>query len=461
MAIYLVMACALGLLFAVSAGEKLPEDMKVPGIRLPFYRAGHYLAGKLHPGREKMRENKYETEKLANTVTVLFLGLGISLLAQGALLGGAALLQENGITRPQKGEGDKVLNLQAQIEGLEETEDLQVVVAERQYTYEEKQTFLEEAMELLDTVILGENESADEVRGQVVLPSQMLDGKVTVQWICQPDGILDEEGWISEDVPEEGELLQLKAMLSCEGEEAVHELALRLYPPVRSAQEQLIYSLKKQVKSAEEDTAEEERLTLPQEVEGRSVTWMEPDVSMVGTFLVITVLASACAYLGKEQEIKRADLKRKRQLIMDYPNLLFKMSMLLDAGLTMQNAFSRIAFEYRDRKEKQTRYAYEEMLAACNEMKSGISEAQAYENFGRRCGETQYVKLGTVLAGNLEKGAQGLTKLLQEEAAVALDERRQLARKLGEEAGTKLLLPMVLMLMIVLVILMLPAVLSF
>ena len=42
-----------------------------------------------------------------------------------------------------------------------------------------------------------------------------------------------------------------------------------------------------------------------------------------------------------------------------------------------------------------------------------------------------------------------------------MDGRRQLARKLGEEAGTKLLLPMILMLMVVLVILMVPAVMAF
>jgi len=42
-----------------------------------------------------------------------------------------------------------------------------------------------------------------------------------------------------------------------------------------------------------------------------------------------------------------------------------------------------------------------------------------------------------------------------------MEERKSLARKLGEEAGTKLLLPMLLMLILVIVILMVPAILSF
>ena len=66
-----------------------------------------------------------------------------------------------------------------------------------------------------------------------------------------------------------------------------------------------------------------------------------------------------------------------------------------------------------------------------------------------------------MLSQNLRKGAKGLTELLETEAEASLNERKAHARKIGERAGTKLLLPMVLMLGIVLVILMVPAFLSF
>lgn len=461
MVIYFVMVCGLGFLFAVSARAELPAGMKIPGMRTPFYRVGYYLAEKWDIAKGGGLNVQQEAEKLANTVMILFLGLGVSFLAQGAVIVPRALTENNAVVRPEKGEGDRTLELQAQIEGVEETEDMQILVAERRYTYDEKQEFLARAMEQIDDAVLGENNSPDEVRGSIFLPAQMLDGKVSVQWIQQPEGLLDEEGKPLEELPEEGELLQLKAMLACEDQEASYEMALHVYPPLRNEREQLVFSLKKQIKAVDEESLEEDTLTLPDEVEGQAVTWIEPKSSMVGTFLAVTILAAVIAYLGKEQEFRQEKIKRQRQLVMDYPNLLFKLSMLLNAGLTMQNAFTRIAFEYRDGKRRQVRYAYEEMLVACYEMKSGISEVQAYENFGKRCGQKLYVKLGATLAGNLQKGSQGLTKLLEEEALEAMDERRQLAKKLGEEAGTKLLLPMVLMLMIVLVILMLPAVMSF
>ena len=117
--------------------------------------------------------------------------------------------------------------------------------------------------------------------------------------------------------------------------------------------------------------------------------------------------------------------------------------------------------EYRNRKKKKKHYAYEEMVSTYYEMQSGISEARAYENFGKRCGESVYIKLGSMLSGNLQKGSEGLAKLLQEEADLSMEERRRMAKKLGEEAGTKMLAPMMLMLLIVLVILMVPALIAF
>ena len=70
-------------------------------------------------------------------------------------------------------------------------------------------------------------------------------------------------------------------------------------------------------------------------------------------------------------------------------------------------------------------------------------------------------KFGSLLSQDLKKGSAGLVELLEQEAENGMEERKSLARKLGEEAGTKLLLPMMLMLILVVVILMVPAILAF
>ncbi|MDE7233218.1 MAG: secretion protein F, partial [Lachnospiraceae bacterium] len=65
------------------------------------------------------------------------------------------------------------------------------------------------------------------------------------------------------------------------------------------------------------------------------------------------------------------------------------------------------------------------------------------------------------LSQNIRKGSNDLLRLLGQEADTAFAERKNLAKKLGEEAGTKLLIPMMMMLCIVMVIIMIPAYFSF
>ena len=64
------------------------------------------------------------------------------------------------------------------------------------------------------------------------------------------------------------------------------------------------------------------------------------------------------------------------------------------------------------------------------------------------------------MSQNLRKGTRGMTQVLKAESIQAFEERKARAKRLGEEAGTKLLLPMFLMLAIVLVIVIVPAFLS-
>lgn len=86
-----------------------------------------------------------------------------------------------------------------------------------------------------------------------------------------------------------------------------------------------------------------------------------------------------------------------------------------------------------------------------------MTESESYENFGRRCDVQVYIRLGALLSQNLRKGTKGLTELLKLESIQAFEERKAQAKRLGEEAGTKLLLPMFLMLAVVLVIVIVPA----
>ena len=86
-----------------------------------------------------------------------------------------------------------------------------------------------------------------------------------------------------------------------------------------------------------------------------------------------------------------------------------------------------------------------------------MPEAEAYERMGRRCGLSVYKTFATLLVQNLRKGNREILDMLERESQEAFENRKRRAKILGEQAGTKLLAPMMLMLVIVFVILLYPA----
>lgn len=199
---------------------------------------------------------------------------------------------------------------------------------------------------------------------------------------------------------------------------------------------------------------------LPEEWNGKHLEWEQPK-DTTGNLISALGLVAAAVVIAKRREEESVQIKRREQMLMDYPGLVMKFTLLVQAGLTARKAFQKIAMDYGKREEGNKRAAYEEIRTACYEMDSGVSEAEAYRRFGERCGQVKYKTLSTLLIQNLQKGSRYLSDLLEKESVEAWEERKRKARVLGEAAATKLLLPMVLMLLVVMAVIMLPACLSF
>ena len=203
----------------------------------------------------------------------------------------------------------------------------------------------------------------------------------------------------------------------------------------------------------------EKEWALPAAVEGKEVKW-EQAAENKGIILWIMALAAAGAvYFLKDRDLHERIEKRKRRMKREYPDIVHKLALYLGAGMTVRGAFQKVAKEAeRGRGAKEAvGPAYEEMLHACREMQAGVSEGAAYANFGKRTGIQEYMRLSTLLMQNLKKGNSTLLERLAEEADKAGEEQLQSVRQLGEEAGTKLLLPMVMLLFVVMIMVMLPA----
>ena len=368
------------------------------------------------------------------------------------------------LERPDYGRREAVYELEAEKEDGTRL-PVEVKIPEQALTGEEAEKRLEEAYEEICRSMLGENESAGHVERDLELPEKVLDGTVRAEWTSRSRELFNDWGELVKgpgEISPEGETGSYELFLSCGGYERRYEIWLTVYPAAQTEEEKLLEAVEAGLE--QEKLEQEKTVELPETWEGERLTWFlrEEGGAGVWIFWLVPLICILLAARGGQQE-KEKLREREREMLMDYPELVSKFTVLLQAGLAARNVWERMVTEYGEQKKsgQKPRYAYEEMELTWNQMKNGMYESLAYGEFGRRCGLHTYMKFGALLEQNLRQGTTGLAVRLKEEAELAFEERKNLARRLGEEAETRLMLPMFLMLFMVLTVIMVPAFLSF
>lgn len=392
-------------------------------------------------------------------LAVIFTGTVICLGVWAAAHSSPLLREGIYLQRNPYGEGDVPVVLSAQIEGKEE-EVFDYVIEERKYTEEETEKLYTQAVRILPKVICGENKSLEDVRTHLDLVAKLEGYPFAISWESDSYSIVNTDGTVHNEELEEGAVVTLTAHFQYEQSAWDYQMYVRVNPMVYTKQEKLRRRIEELLHLQEERTESTETMVLPESVETMPIVWKEMIEDSSGYVLLLVLSAAVLLYWARSREPDRRLENRRRELLLDYPEIVNKLALYMGAGMTIRNAFFKMGEDYRKQQERK-RYAYEEILMTCYELQSGRSEKEAYDHFGKRCQVQVYMKLSTLLSQNLRKGSNDLLQVLRQEADNAFAERKNLAKKLGEEAGTKLLLPMMMMLCIVMVIIMIPAYFSF
>ena len=91
------------------------------------------------------------------------------------------------------------------------------------------------------------------------------------------------------------------------------------------------------------------------------------------------------------------------------------------------------------------------------QLNMGQNELVCYEAFAAQTEDAAYRRLVTLLSQNLKKGSKELLVLLKQERQHTLFQQTEQIRKRGEEASTRLLFPMLLLLLVAMLFVMVPA----
>ncbi len=179
--------------------------------------------------------------------------------------------------------------------------------------------------------------------------------------------------------------------------------------------------------------------------------------------MTTALLFSGIAYVAAlgmpfliDNGLKEKIEKRRLSIRMEFPEFVNKMTILVNAGMTISKAWEKIASDTNNDSP-----LFKEMQYTLSEISAGKPEAVAYEEFGRRCKIKEIIKFVSVVVLNLKKGGAEVVPVLKLQAAECWEMRKSAAKQLGEEAGTKVLIPMMIMFIGIILIVVLPALLSF
>lgn len=413
---------------------------------------------RLHP-EINVRELKraYYIQKLRLVLLILLAGALLCLLLQGKLWAEETVSKRGVIERPETGGGEKEVQLEACVSG--EKEALSVIVKDKQLNEKELQSLFVACAGELEKYILGENVNLSQVSKPLNFP-EALDGyPFEITWKSSDYTVVNQYGEVFCDAGNVAEDIELTAAIYYGEICYEHMISVKIVPSEDSADDaSLRDELIQAVVEQEVSTRYEDVVTLPLEVGGQPVKWKEIREDNSSLFLLLTIGAAVGVYFLKDKDLHDELLEKKRAMKMYYPVILNKFMLYMGAGMTVRGSFLKIALDYQKKREEGPRNpAYEEMLYSCNELNAGISEGQVYERFGRRSGLQEYARFTTMLSQNLKKGNATLLTRLREESEKALEDDLHYRKKLGEEAETKLLVPMIMMMAIVMLLVMIPA----
>lgn len=170
------------------------------------------------------------------------------------------------------------------------------------------------------------------------------------------------------------------------------------------------------------------------------------------TNIIFAILLLILSGILKDKELDQKLSEKYSEIRIEFAEFLSKFSLLVGAGLTTNEAFRRIA--YTSRKDHPL---YKEIVIVQKEIDSGVSFNKALENFALRTKMREISRFVSILVQNNLKGNENIVAELDRQAYEAFELRKKEAQIIGERVNSKVLFPMMIMLIAIMIILATPA----
>lgn len=362
------------------------------------------------------------------------------------------------VSRPDKGQG--IEYKQYTVESDWGKEEIDVKVSPIKRDKEEIKELIENAKKEIDISILGENASLDAITGNLCLSNSYQNGVVNASWNFDNYEVIDSGGNLLFNNIEEDKVVRAYCILSVDDYEENYIFNFIIKKPSVKTKSGFYYLLSNELIKDDLNAKNTDKVTLPSKVENMTIKWQPKKSNSAMGIAVLGILAGGLIILASKNQAKNEEKALKKQLEADYPDIVSMISLYISAGVSIKGTVDKISNDYKLKlaKGESARPGFEGILKLQRQINDGRGELESIKEFGKRMNHKDYRKLSIILTQNLKKGTAMLAEQLEKEEQQAFEDRKLRAKIAGEEASTKLLLPMMGLLSIVLIVLIFPAI---
>ncbi|CAI6079172.1 type II secretion system F family protein [Cohnella sp. JJ-181] len=188
---------------------------------------------------------------------------------------------------------------------------------------------------------------------------------------------------------------------------------------------------------------------------GSALGWLSGSGALTG----LGALVAALLPLMKRKELFGKLDDRRHRIVMELPELLNRLLLMVNAGENVLRALERCLDRPAGGRDVGGHPLYAELEAAVTAVKRGESFVFAWEEFGRRCAVPEARLFATTLLINARHGGVTFVAALRELSRTLWEKRKAAAKTLGERASSRLAFPLAVIFLVILVLVGTPSIL--
>lgn len=421
---------------------------KPRGIKKLWYREAWWLSGYvMSMGFARSRNQMYQRLGLDQRTCYTETLQGICwLLSAFLLLAGTVDTAEEvkvvtSLERPQHGEASTTQRLR--FETSEESGEVRIRVPAKTYTETEIMADRDALRQLLMHTLLGENR-VDCITRPVHFVTELTSYPVEVRWRYDPNC------FTATGMPKRlyGQTVStdITASIHLPSGRSLEETFSVVLAPGEELSQYLVDAV----------TEEQDHLSLPESVAEIPVKFYPFSTKRGEKLFYLGLFVTGIFMMQRRCKISKQYERRQSSLLTDYVDVLQLLLLYMETGCGVTQAFLQVTAEYESRKG----VLQKELLACQRSLSTGRGISESFSDFAKACGMKEYRRLGQMLTQHARSGTQSIVTLLQQEVSQAQQERLMRAKRLAKKAETKLLFPLLLMLVVVFLLLIAPALLQ-